>query len=214
MYTNEEGVSQPIKFGEDSNEIGETGDSQTQFPQEYLIETETEDYCLIDTPGIGDSRGIHKDKENFANILAFLAKYKKLNAVVVLVKPNISRLTVAFKFCVVELLTHLHRSLTDNIIFAFTNSRGTFYRPGDSFPVLKKLLKDYEINIDLKGIFASTMNVSGMSYFMCNHFSMERHFGQKLRFICRMSGRDFFTKGRVFIMSGRGFHDERSKVSR
>ena len=150
MYTNEEGVSQPIKFGEDSNEIGETGDSQTQFPQEYLIETETEDYCLIDTPGIGDSRGIHKDKENFANILAFLANYKKLNAVVVLVKPNISRLTVAFKFCVVELLTHLHRSLTDNIIFAFTNSRGTFYRPGDSFPVLKKLLKDYEINIDLK----------------------------------------------------------------
>ena len=139
-----------IKFGQDSNEIGNTGDSQTQFPQEYLIETETEDYCLIDTPGIGDSRGIHKDKENFANILAFLANYEKISAVVVLVKPNISRLTVAFKFCVLELLTHLHRSLTDNIIFAFTNSRGTFYRPGDSFPVLKKLLREYNINIDLK----------------------------------------------------------------
>ena len=150
MYTNDEGDSTEIKFGQDSNEIGNTGDSQTQFPQEYLIETETADYCLIDTPGIGDSRGIHKDKENFANILAFLANYEKINVVVVLVKPNISRLTVAFKFCVLELLTHLHRSLTDNIIFAFTNSRGTFYRPGDSFPVLKKLLREYNINIDLK----------------------------------------------------------------
>ena len=126
MYTNDEGDSTEIKFGQDSNEIGNIGDSQTQLPQEYLIETETADCCLIDTPGIGDSRGIHKDKENFANILAFLANYKKINAVVVLVKPNISKLTVAFKLCVLELLTHLHRSLTDNIIFAFTNSRGTF----------------------------------------------------------------------------------------
>lgn len=81
--------------------------------------------------------------------MAFLTGYDKINAVVVLLKPNNARLTVAFKFCVLELLTHLHKSLVPNIIFAFTNSRGTFYRPGDSLPVLKKLLEKYEIGIDL-----------------------------------------------------------------
>ena len=114
-----------------------------------MLETDTTRFHLIDTPRIGDCRGIEKDKENFENILAFLTCYNKLNAVVVLLKPNNARLTVAFKFCVLELLTHLHKSLVSNIIFAFNNSRGTFYRPGDSLPVLKKLLETYKIGINL-----------------------------------------------------------------
>ena len=69
-----------------------------------MIETETTRFHLIDTPGIGDCRGIEKDKENVENILAFLTCYDKINAVVVLLKPNNARLTVAFKFCVLELL--------------------------------------------------------------------------------------------------------------
>ena len=125
------------------------GQSATQFPQEHILETKTTRFHLIDTPGIGDCRGIEKDKENFENILAFLSGYDKINAVVVLLKPNNSRMTVAFRFCVLELLTHLHKSLVSNIIFAFTNSRGTFYGPGDSLPVLRRLLKERNINITL-----------------------------------------------------------------
>ena len=138
-----------IVFGKDSNEELKDGQSATQFPREYTFETETTRYHLIDTPGIGDSRGIQKDRENFDNILAFLTYYAKINAVVVLLKPNSSRLTIAFKFCVLELLKHLHKSLLRNIIFAFTNSRGTFYRPGDTLPVLKELLKEKKIDITL-----------------------------------------------------------------
>ena len=138
-----------IAFGSDSNEELKEGQSATQFPREYSIETETTRYHLIDTPGIGDSRGMDQDKENFDNILAFLSCYDKINAVVVLLKPNSARLTIAFKFCVLELLTHLHKSLVTNIIFAFTNSRGTFYRPGDTLPVLKQLLKEKKIDITL-----------------------------------------------------------------
>ena len=114
-----------------------------------MLETDTTRFHLIDTPGIGDCRGIEKNKENFENILLFLTRYDKINAVVVLLKPNNARLTVTFKFCVLELLTHLHKSLVSNIIFAFTNSRGTFYRPGDSLPVLKELLQEKKIAIDL-----------------------------------------------------------------
>ena len=114
-----------------------------------MFETDTRRYHLIDTPGIGDCRGTGKDKENFENILQFLTLYNKINAVVVLLKPNNPRLTVAFRFCVLELLTHLHKSLASNIIFAFTNSRGTFYKPGDSLPVLKELLQEYNLEIDV-----------------------------------------------------------------
>ena len=150
IFTNEEGKGIEIRVGSDEeNEVLADGQSATQFPREYVIETDTAKFHLIDTPGIGDSRGTEQDKENFDNILAFLTNYDKINAVVVLLKPNNSRLTVAFRFCVLELLTHLHKSVVSNIIFAFTNSRGTFYRPGDSLPVLKDLLEQKNIEIDL-----------------------------------------------------------------
>ena len=81
------------------------------------------------------------------NILDFLTCYDKINAAVVLLKPNNLRVTVAF--CMLEVLTHLRKSLESNIIFAFTNSRGTLYTPGDSLPVLRRLLKEENINITL-----------------------------------------------------------------
>ena len=142
MFTTDEGEEKDILFGSDANEVLASGQSATQFPQEHMLETDTTRFHLIDTPGIGDCRGTEKDREIFDNILTFLTCYDKLNAVVVLLKPNNSRLTVAFKFCVLELLTHLHKSLVSNVIFAFTHSRGTFYRPGDSLRVLKNAAAD------------------------------------------------------------------------
>ena len=139
-----------IAFGSDSNEEPKDGESATQFAREYLIETETTRCHLIDTPGIGDSRGTEQDKKNFENIRTFLTGRDKINAVVVLLKSNSASLTDAFKLCVSQLLTHdLIKSLVTNIIFAFTNSRGTFYRPGDTLPVLKQLLKDTKIDVIL-----------------------------------------------------------------
>ena len=148
-FTDEKGKGIDVSFGSDENEVFAAGQSATQTTREYMFETDARRYHLIDTPGIGDCRGIGKDKENFENILEFLTLYNKINAVVVLLKPNNPRLTVAFRFCVVELLTHLHKSLVSNIIFAFTNSRGTFYKPGDSLPVLKELLQEYNLKIDV-----------------------------------------------------------------
>ena len=149
IFTDENGEEKEIKFGSDENEVFADGQSATQFPREYVIETDTTNFHLIDTPGIGDGRGIEQDEENFDNILAFLTRYEKINAIVMLLKPNNTRLTTAFKFCVVELLSHLHKSVVSNIIFAFTNTRGTLYRPGESLPVLNKLLKEYNIGINL-----------------------------------------------------------------
>ena len=164
-----------IAFGKDSNEELKDGQSTTQFPREYTFETDTTKYHLIDTPGIGDCRGIEKDKENFDKILAFLACYENINAVVVLLKPNNAILTVAFKFCVLELLAHLHKSLESNIIFAFTNSRGTFYRPGDTLPVLKKLLKDKNVNIPLSPKTYFCFDNEAFRYFYSRDILRQRH---------------------------------------
>ena len=148
-FTNEDGEEVDISFGSDENEVFKTGDSATQFPQEYIFESDTERFHLIDTPGIGDSRGIDQDKKNFANTLDFLQCFDKISAVVVLLETNHGRFTVTLKFFVLELLTHLHKSLVSNIMFAFTNSRATFYRPGDTLSTLKMILREERISIDV-----------------------------------------------------------------
>ena len=104
--------------------------------------------------------------ENLDNILAFLTCYEKINAVVVLLEPNNPILTVGFKFCILELLTHLHKSLESNIIFAFTKSRGSFYRPGDTLPVLKRLLKENNINITLSPKTYFCFDCEAFRYFL------------------------------------------------
>ena len=52
-----------IKIGEqDSNENLAVGQSATQFPKEYNFTIGNTKVNLIDTPGIGDTRGIDVDK--------------------------------------------------------------------------------------------------------------------------------------------------------
>ncbi len=145
-----------ITIGQDSNESFIKGQSATQEPRAYSLVVGNTTIRLIDTPGIGDTRGIEQDKKNVANILAFLSNYKKIHGICILLKPNNARLTVMFEFCIKELLTHLHRSAAQNIIFCFTNARGTFYKPGDTLPALKKLLEDnpdVEISLSKKTIY-------------------------------------------------------------
>ena len=137
-----------IFTGEDQNEVQTTGQSATQGSKVYSFMVDDTVIRLIDTPGVGDTRGIDQDKKNFENILGTLSYLDELHGICILLKPNNSRLTVMFKFCIKELLTYLHRDASKNIMFCFTNSRGTFYRPGDTMPVLKDLL-DSNKNVEI-----------------------------------------------------------------
>ncbi|XP_055341494.1 uncharacterized protein LOC129590346 [Paramacrobiotus metropolitanus] len=132
------------------NEDTMTGQSATQMPKSYVFKKGNILVRLIDTPGIGDTSGTEQDKKNFVNIMQHLSNYDSLHGICILLKPNSARLTVMFQFCIKELLTHLHRDACHNITFVFTNARGTFYRPGDTMPILKKLIKDSKgVNITL-----------------------------------------------------------------
>ncbi|CAG8745968.1 23507_t:CDS:1 [Dentiscutata erythropus] len=143
--TDEDYEFRTIELGDDSNEnLANVGMSATQSCKEYQFDLGDVIVRFIDSPGIGDTRGIDKDKENFENILKYISNYEYLNGICILLKPNSARLTILFKFCIQELLSHLHKSAKDNIVFCFTNSRGTLYRPGDTLPALKEQLRKLE----------------------------------------------------------------------
>ncbi|CAG8546467.1 uncharacterized protein OCT59_002347 [Rhizophagus irregularis] len=155
--TDENCEMKTIKLGDDdSNErLGSVGESSTIWCKSYVFHAPGNKHIrLIDTPGIGDTRGLNEDKKNFEKIMISISKYKFLNGICILLKPNNPRLNIVFRFCVQELLSHLHKSAKDNIVFCFTNARGTFYRPGDTLPSLKKQIDELkersnvEINID------------------------------------------------------------------
>ncbi|RIA81661.1 hypothetical protein C1645_729561 [Glomus cerebriforme] len=112
-----------IKIGNyEKNEKNENvGTSSTQECRSHVFHLPNNKRLrLIDTPGIGDTRGLDQDKKNFENILNYI--------------------------------TNLHKNAKDNIVFCFTNARGTFYRPGDTLPPLKKQLGELnkQSNVEIK----------------------------------------------------------------
>ncbi|KAF4636840.1 hypothetical protein G7Y89_g1255 [Cudoniella acicularis] len=123
---------------------GVKGKSATQKATAYPIYIGGKLIRLIDTPGIGDVRGIEQDKLNMVHTLSVLRNYDTLHGIMILLKPNNARLTLMFKFCINELLTHLHRDAAKNMIYGFTNTRGSMYTPGDAVGPLETQLSNYQ----------------------------------------------------------------------
>ena len=105
-----------VKCGEqDQNEARglSAGKSVTQTVKSYLFDVEVSGKVrklhIIDTPGVGDTQGIVKDKENFQKVIDYIKQYDGLNAICILLKPNDSRLTLQFRYCFKELLVQLNR---------------------------------------------------------------------------------------------------------
>ncbi|SPJ78523.1 uncharacterized protein FTOL_06912 [Fusarium torulosum] len=149
-------VETEIKIGSSQSEKdGSGGQSATQSTKVYTVDVGKTRVRLIDTPGIGDTRGVDQDNSNMNDILSVLRTYDNLHGVLILLKPNAARLTVMFRFCIKQLLTHLHRNAANNIVFGFTNTRGSNYKPGDTFKPLNSLLAEYE---DVKmGLFENNV---------------------------------------------------------
>lgn len=53
---------------------------------------------------------------NLRHLLSFLSNYRELNAISVLLKPNNAKVGVVFTYCIVELLKHLNKSASENIL--------------------------------------------------------------------------------------------------
>ncbi|KAF9285497.1 hypothetical protein BGZ68_003808 [Mortierella alpina] len=129
----------------DQNEKLKDGQSSTQYCRSYVFPLNDDiKIRLIDTPGIGDTRGVKQDRINFEEIMDYISGFDKINGVCILLLPDTPRLTTSFRFCIDELLLHLHKSAADNIIFTFTKTRSSFYGPGDTMTPLKTYMKGLE----------------------------------------------------------------------
>ncbi|CAF0808744.1 unnamed protein product [Adineta ricciae] len=134
-----------VQFGDPNpNENHERdGQSVTQQCKSYVFDLNDQYRLrLIDTPGVGDTRGIDQDMKNIDHILTYIDNLPHINAICLLLKPNTSRLNVIFRSCIHQLTSYVTRNGCRNIIFCFTNARATFYSPGDTGPVLQKMLAD------------------------------------------------------------------------
>jgi GTPase SAR1 family protein len=134
-----------IRIGNENEheQFGEKGESNTQQCRSFVFPIGDRNLRLIDTPGIGDTRGIEQDTKNFQEILNFIAQYEHLNGICILLKPNEERLNVLFRFCINELLRHLHVDAKENLIFVFTNARATFFSPGNTNRLLQGILQKH-----------------------------------------------------------------------
>ncbi|CAF3076006.1 unnamed protein product [Rotaria sp. Silwood2] len=133
------------------NENCETdGQSSTQLCRSYIFPIGNRSIRLIDGPGVGDTRGVDHEARNFEHILSYISNYEHLNGICILFKPAVTRLDIYFRYCIKELLRHLHINAKDNIMFVFTNSRATFYRPGETASLLKVLLRELHAKTDVE----------------------------------------------------------------
>ena len=151
----------PVRFAFDGVNVSTEGPnakilggSDTQVSQnyrfDYTLDGSPISVCVIDTPGMGDTRGLEKDAENIRNIIKHLSQHKALHGVCFLLKPNDSRFTVFLKYCIEELLKHFHKNILDNIVIGFTHTRGALYKPGDTLPSLRSYFSSNGINLPLE----------------------------------------------------------------
>ena len=135
------GKIKTIKMGDDDpNERFGSADSVTQGPVGYEFLISDVAVHVIDTPGMGDTRGTEKDKKNFDKIMCFVETCIELNAIIFIVDGCNSRKTHFFEYCITDLLAHLHRNIIANIMFCFTHSRSSMYGPGEGFKTMQELL--------------------------------------------------------------------------
>uniref|UniRef100_A0A914Y1A5 G domain-containing protein n=1 Tax=Panagrolaimus superbus TaxID=310955 RepID=A0A914Y1A5_9BILA len=117
-------------------------ESDTQVPQVYSFRHQSFILNFIDVPGIGDTRGIETDNINMKAILNTVGIFEELHGICILLKSSDTKLTTEYKFCLNEVLMHLHRKALDNVFFIITHSQGSNYLPGNSFTTLQAYLKE------------------------------------------------------------------------
>ncbi|CAF1345238.1 unnamed protein product [Rotaria sordida] len=141
-----------VKFGDldsfNNEDFDHPGQSVTQNCRSYVFHfnhINTTKIRIIDTPGFGDTRGVHQDDINMQYTLEYINDLTHLDAICFLLKPNTSRINVFFATYLNQLFDFLGSNACQNVIFCFTNARSTFYTPGDTAPLLKSILKSIKI---------------------------------------------------------------------
>ncbi|CAF4577320.1 unnamed protein product [Rotaria socialis] len=115
--------------------------STTQRCKSYLFHThDGAKIRFIDTPGLGNLCGWHRDHLEMQTILSFINNFSHLDAVCLLLKPNFSRFSI-YNSCFQHLFSFFGEHIRRNIIFCFTNSFSTRFDPSDGIRLFESELK-------------------------------------------------------------------------
>jgi hypothetical protein len=76
---------------------------------------------LIDTPGLGDTRGTEHDEQHKANIVRVIRDAIFIDAILIVANGKVNRLQLAADYAIMTLASFFPRSIADNIAVVFTN---------------------------------------------------------------------------------------------
>jgi len=97
----------------------------TQYSSNYYFELIHDQICykltFMDTPGLGDSRGLDQDDKNITNILDTISKTPELNAIVVMVNGSDPRGNTRIKYIITRLMGILPNAVQNNIVVLLSN---------------------------------------------------------------------------------------------
>ena len=97
-------------------------ESKTDGATLYTIEYNTVNIGIIDTPGFGDSRGLHVDKQHVTKIIDALKTENYVNCVCLVINGRSSRMSATLRYVLSEITAILPREVLNNVIIIFTNT--------------------------------------------------------------------------------------------
>ena len=152
-----------IFYGEDDGyeQIMKCGETCTQKCRSFAFRIGDRLLRFIDTPPLGDTRGFEQDIQNMDEIMNYIARYKYLHGISILLTSHCS-----LSIFLLEFLKHLPKNALENIIYIFTISRSTFFCPSSAHQLLKKLFDRCNHNYDIQIPFqkANTFLVDNESF--------------------------------------------------
>ena len=104
--------------------------SQTQKCSEYTFDTEGYKLTLVDTPGIGDTRGVNQDKINGVMISDQVAKMGSFDAIILLYKGDDVRKDLSVTYILSELQSMMPKEFNSNLIVVFSHVSNPSSIPG------------------------------------------------------------------------------------
>ncbi len=122
---------------------GNQSESQTQHSNIYSFRTENCNISLIDTPGIGDTRGFDQDKKNIKSVVEALKASEKFNAICLVFKGTDQRVDQSLKYLISQYQSLMTKESQNNIVVCFT-----FVDNPNNVPAKKALVDGGVISAD------------------------------------------------------------------
>ena len=112
-------------------------DSQTTKPNIYDFENPHLTLTIVDTPGLGDTRGLAQDQANIKEIATAVAALTDFNAIVLVHKATDCRKDIVLSYMLKEFQSMLPKECKNNMLVAFTAVQNP--QKIDAIPALKQM---------------------------------------------------------------------------